>query len=303
MSKESTLILIAALIALIGITAIIAGYLWIRKTYAGLNDLLDKAIKDDLDENTFDETCMSALEIKLANFLSSSKVSARNVVKEKNEIKTLISDISHQTKTPVANLLLYTELLKEQDLTEEASEYVGAIYSQTEKLKFLIDSLVKLSRLENGILTLNPETKDISEVLNKLLSDHSPKAEKKGISLSVRESEDGLMALFDPKWTEEAMGNIIDNAIKYTDSGTVEVVAESTEMFLRVDIKDTGRGISEEEIPRIFSRFYRSREVSAEQGVGIGLYLAREIISAEGGYIRVNSEKGKGSTFSVFLPK
>lgn len=296
------LIAITIVAVLICIATIIISYIRTKKNYDGLNALLDDAIKDGIVESTYDESRMSALEIKLANFLSASKVSARNVSKEKDEIKTLISDISHQTKTPIANLLLYSELLKEQKLPPEAEGYVDSLLSQTEKLKFLIDSLVKLSRLENGILTLNVRQNNISGLLKKLVEDYTPKASAKGLSLILKEISENETASFDSKWTEEAIGNIIDNAIKYTDTGSVTISAFSTEMFLRIDITDTGRGIAEEDRARVFARFYRSHEVSTEQGVGIGLHLSREIISAEGGYIKVNSEIDKGSTFSVFLP-
>ena len=110
-------------------------------------------------------------------------------------------------------------------------------------------------------------------------------------------------AVFDFKWTAEALANIVDNAIKYTEHGTITISAVSYEMFARIDISDTGSGIPETEQAKIFARFYRSNSVQKQEGVGIGLYLARQIISGEGGYIKVASVPGKGSTFSIFLPK
>ena len=108
---------------------------------------------------------------------------------------------------------------------------------------------------------------------------------------------------FDGKWTAEALGNLVDNAIKYTESGSICVGVQLYELFARVDVTDTGIGIAEAEQPKIFSRFYRSQAVCEEEGVGIGLYLARKIISDQGGYIKLRSEVGIGSTFSVFLPR
>ena len=116
-----------------------------------ISKMLDSAMEDTFVEQTFDESRMSALETRFAHYLSASVVSARNVKQEKDKIKSLISDISHQTKTPIANLLLYSELLEEQELTGQGQEYLDAIHGQTNKLRFLIDSLVKLSRLENGM--------------------------------------------------------------------------------------------------------------------------------------------------------
>ena len=121
-------------------------------------------------------------------------------------------------------------------------------------------------------------------------------------SRNVAQDTDAF-AVFDFKWTEEALANIVDNAIKYTEHGTITISAVSYEMFARIDISDTGSGIPETEQAKIFARFYRSNSVQKQEGVGIGLYLARQIISGEGGYIKVASVPGKGSTFSIFLPK
>ena len=110
-------------------------------------------------------------------------------------------------------------------------------------------------------------------------------------------------AVFDFKWTAEALANIVDNAIKYTERGTIRISAVSYEMFARIDISDTGSGIPETKQAKIFARFYRSKSVREQEGVGIGLYLSRQIISGEGGYIKVASVPGKGSAFSIFLPK
>lgn len=299
---DSILILITIAAVLGSTAAIIINRYRTSKEYEQLNRLIDAAIKNELKEQDFDESRMSALETKLARFLSVSTISAQNVAEEKDRIKTLIADISHQTKTPISNLLLYSELLKEKEMSGESSEYVEALYGQTEKLKFLIDSLVKLSRLENGILVLNSRQDDISVLLDRLEKTYSSKAAEKGLTLTVQRSADSPMAVFDGKWTEEALGNIVDNAIKYTQAGGIDISFSASEMFLRIDIKDTGIGIAEEELPKIFGRFYRSAEVNREQGVGIGLYLAREILAAEGGYIKVSSKPEKGSVFSVFLP-
>ena len=111
------------------------------------------------------------------------------------------------------------------------------------------------------------------------------------------------MACFDVKWTTEAIENIVDNAIKYTpEGGDITLAVTSYELFLRIDIADTGIGIAESEYADIFKRFYRSQAVNTIEGVGIGLYLARQIITGQGGYIKVTSTLGQGTTFSVFLP-
>ena len=199
-------------------------------------------------------------------------------------------------------MLLYTQLLGEnKSLDEEAKNIVLQIEEQTNKLNFLIQSLIKTSRLESGTVSVAPESSRVDELIAKL--DFAEAARQKGVSFSVGEVPP-LTAFFDRKWTLEALANIVDNALKYTPAGgSVKVEVMEYEMFVRIDIKDTGIGMTEDETAKIFSRFYRSPVVSGEEGVGIGLYLVREILSREGGYVKVASRLGEGSVFSVFLVK
>lgn len=273
----------------------------VKNTMDTIEEMLNAAIEGSFSETTYDESKLSALETKFAHYLSAAEISSRNVAKEKDKIKSLIATISHQTKTPIANLLLYSELLKEEELPESAKANVDALYNQSEKLRFLIDALVKLSRLENGIISLSPQHTAIQPLLQGISEQYAVKAAKKGLTLHLHDTD--VSAAFDPKWTAEALANIVDNAIKYTEHGTITISAISYEMFTRIDISDTGIGISESEQSKIFTRFYRSKVMWQQEGVGIGLYLARQIISGENGYIKVTSAPDKGSTFSVFLPK
>lgn len=279
--------------------------LWNRKKTANtmktIENMLDAAMDGSFTETSFNESKISSLETKFAHYLSAQKTTSQNLTLEKDRINSLIADISHQTKTPIANLLLYSELLKEEELSASARTNVEAIYSQSEKLRFLIDSLVKLSRLENGIITLLPQHTPLQPMLQSIAEQYSAKANEKGLSLQFHDTD--ISATFDPKWTTEALTNLVDNAIKYTDRGAITISVTSYEMFIKIDIADTGIGIPESEQPKIFARFYRSANTCEQEGVGIGLYLARQIISGEGGYIKVASIPGKGSTFSVFLPK
>ena len=273
----------------------------VRKTMETIEKMLDAAMAGSFSESGFDESKLSALETKFAHYLSAAETSSRNVAQEKDRIKSLIADISHQTKTPIANLLLYSELLMEEDLPASARANVDALYHQSEKLRFLIDSLVKLSRLENGILSLSPQPTALQPLLGGVAEQYAAKAADKGLSLQLQDTD--ASAIFDMKWTAEALANMVDNAIKYTEHGTITISAGSYELFARIDISDTGPGIPESERSKIFTRFYRSKKAGEQEGVGIGLYLARQIISCEGGYIKVSSIPGKGSTFSVFLPR
>lgn len=274
----------------------------VKKTMNGLSDMLDRAISGNFDQNTFDETMYSSLEAKLAKFLAQSSLSSDKIKSERDKIKELIADISHQTKTPIANILLYAQLVSETELPDECRQYVNQLVTQSEKLNFLINSLVNLSRLETGIISVSPKKDYISRLLGAVMENILPKAKAKDIEIVLPETD--CEAVFDIKWTAEAINNIADNAVKYTPSGgKIEFSIIPYDMFCRIDISDNGIGIAKEEYSKIFGRFYRSANVSDEDGVGIGLFLAREIISSGKGYIKVSSEPGKGSTFSVFLPK
>lgn len=298
---ETYLLIIAIVVAAGALGFAVFEHIRTRKLMDSLADMIDSATEGRFEETAFDESMYSLLESRLHEYLSSSAISASKVKEEKDKINALISDISHQTKTPIANLLLYSELLSEEDLSDSSKEKVAAINAQSEKLKFLIDSLVKMSRLENGMMSFVPVVSSVDELFESITDSLSAKAASKGISISYEPTE--LSIRCDPKWTYEAVFNIADNAVKYTNSGSVKLSAEEYEIFVRIDIEDTGIGISEEDSAKIFSRFYRSREVSSEEGVGIGLCLAREIITGEGGYIRLESTPGKGSRFSVYIPK
>lgn len=276
-----------------------------KKQWERLNQMLDDAIRGEFQESRYDETELSKLESKWKQFLESSIVSRENMEREKENIKSLISDISHQTKTPIANLKLYEELLEErlteQERTEE-SELLLQIKNQTEKLEFLIRSLTKMSRLESNILTMHPVSETVSTLLVSVQSAIVGKAREKGIEVCIDLQED-FSLFYDAKWTEEALYNIVDNAVKYSpEKSEIIVRAKKYEMYGAIFVKDEGMGIPEGDIPKIFQRFYRSQTVSRAEGVGIGLYLAREIVRKQNGYIKVKSEAGKGSEFAVFLP-
>lgn len=273
-----------------------------RRIMENLNRMLDIAMQGNFSEEHFDESMLSSVETKLAHYLAASSTSARNVQAEKDKIKTLIADISHQTKTPIANILLYTQLLREQSLPEECQLCVDSLGSQSRKLQCLIDALVKTSRLESGIIALRPSVGNLASVIQSAVSQLVPKAEEKGISIMTESTN--ADAVFDSKWTEEAIFNLLDNSVKYTPSGgEVHVSVTSYELFSAVHISDTGPGIPEEEQAKVFQRFYRGMEHQTEEGVGIGLYLVRQIAEGQGGYVKVSSEKGLGSTFSLYLPR
>lgn len=269
-----------------------------RRLLEHLQQMLDDAMDGNYKVSGFSEEKVSLLENSFKRYLDNSMIFSVKQKEQKEIIQRLISDIAHQTLTPISNLKLYTGLLQESYGNDERVETIS---EETEKLDFLIRSLVKLSRMENGIISVHPKEEKISKLISHAASLGMGKAETKGISLTADDTEE--TALFDLKWTEEALGNIVDNAVKYTDTGgSIHISVKRYSFFVRIDVSDTGIGIAEEDIPKIFARFYRSFEVADRPGVGIGLYLANYIVREQKGYIKVASEKGKGSVFSIFLP-
>lgn len=296
------MIYILLVIIVILIALIFAIYFWTSRTLSSVDKMIDSAINNTFSETSFTEKKLSKLESKMYRYLLGGTTALKQIKTEKDSIKTLIADISHQTKTPVSNILLYSQLLNEDsELKDSTKEIVSRIEEQTEKLNFLISALIKTSRLENGIINILPKENSVNKLIKSL--DFKNAACEKNIEYS--ENLDGeYTAEFDFKWTAEAISNIIDNAVKYTPhGGKITISAEEYEMFICINIADTGIGMSEDETAKAFTRFYRSPEVRDENGVGIGLYLTREILTKEGGYVKVSSQKGNGSVFSVFLPK
>lgn len=164
-----------------------------------------------------------------------------------------------------------------------------------------MQSLIKMSRLETGTFTLHVEEARLSDTIAQAMSTVWAKAEAKGTDLSA-ECDPAITVQHDPKWTAEAIGNILDNAVKYTPSGgKVAVTVRPWQFYTRVDVTDTGIGIAEEHYNDVFQRFYRAQEVAGQEGVGLGLYLANGIITRQKGYISVKSKVGEGTTFSVYL--
>lgn len=294
------------LLCLLCISIILYFYHREQKLFRNLQKMLDNAIAGTFENKHLDESKLSIIESSMWHYLCKNELSYQKITEQKQQIQALISDISHQTVTPISNIILYSQLLEEwqMEITKQEIELpieeLRAIREQAKKLDFFIQSLVKLSRLETGIIAVNAKRQDIQIVLSSIKQQFMPKAEQKGIKLQIEDISE--FAVFDQKWTIEAIGNIVDNAIKYTlSNGNISVHIEKYVIFLRIDIIDNGIGIQEAEQGKIFTRFYRSSEVSEKEGLGLGLYLAREIIKAQNGYIKVTSKPGQGSIFSVFL--
>lgn len=253
-----------------------------------------------------EETLLSRLGGRFCRLYEMMDNARVNTQEDRKKLQSLVSDISHQVRTPVTNLKMIEAALADpagdQEMTaEKRREFLEAMNSQVEKLNFLMQALVKTSRLENGLITLHKQKGLLYETLAEALGGILFSAEVKKIEVEAICPEE-LQLPHDKKWTAEAIFNLLDNAVKYTPSGgkiRVEVVPQ--EMYTRIDVSDTGKGIREEHQAAVFRRFYREEEVAGTPGLGIGLYLTREIISQQGGYIKLTSSEGEGAVFSIYL--
>lgn len=276
----------------------------VLRVFCQSNDFLERVIAGDPVKETYEETEASRLEKNLMRFAEMREKEIRDIEAERKRIQQLLSDLSHQTKTPIANILMYSQLMEERTRELPAmNENAKKIDNQATKLKNVIQMMVELSRLENGMITCRSRKENVRDFLVEIIGDFYEKTEAKKIRLELNCPTD-IAACFDWKWMREAAGNIVDNGIKYTAAGgLLELSAEEYQMFTRVNVKDTGCGIKEEEIPKLFERFYRSPGAHKEDGLGLGLALTRRIVTEQGGYLKVRSIPGEGSVFSIFLPK
>jgi signal transduction histidine kinase len=266
-----------------------------------LDNMIDG--NEELQKSNDSETLFARINHRLIRLYEIMQKNRHKIDMERQELQMLISDISHQIKTPVSNLQMVTDTLLTKPVSEEERmDFLQGIRSQTDKLDFLFQALVKTSRLETGAIRLEKKDSSLFHTLAQAMSSIVYAAEKKEIAVSV-DCPENLIISHDSKWTSEALFNLLDNAVKYTPSGgKISVSVVQWEMYVEVKVTDTGRGISESNQAAIFRRFYREEEVHDQQGVGIGLYLAREIVTRQGGYIKVVSELGQGSEFSIMLP-
>ncbi|WP_304576361.1 sensor histidine kinase KdpD [uncultured Clostridium sp.] len=277
---------------------------YIENIFINLSNMLSTIIdiREDIVFSTIEDSLFSKLQhqtIKLTNILKNKN---KQIEEERNEIQELISDIAHQLKTPLTNLKMYGEFLKDESLSEdERKEFFEIVMYSLNRLSFLVESMIKMSRLESGVITLRPNLSNLNDTLLMSINQVQKKAKEKKININLEEV-DKIKIYHDKNWISEAIFNLLENAVKYSNyKSKIDIKIQSYEMFIRIDVKDNGIGIQEDELSKIFRRFYRGSNVEDAEGIGIGLYLTREIVSKHGGYIKVKSNN-KGSIFSVFLP-
>lgn len=270
--------------------------------YQSLLQRLDMAIGGKMQHTVYNESLDSAVTERLNRLVQISGMNQTKAETERDIIKSLVSDITHQVRTPLANIMLYTGLLKEKNLDDNVVPLVDKISKQSVKLEFFMKELVKSSYAEQEIISINPEMTSVEDILNTSCQTVELAALKKNIS--ILQAETDALCYADKKWTVEALSNVLDNAVKYSpENSQINADIIPYESFVCIQVKDQGIGIKEEEQGRIFERFYRSESVKNEPGFGIGLYLAREVLSKQGGYIKVNSQIEKGSTIQLYLSR
>lgn len=221
---------------------------------------------------------------------------------EKEAIKSLISNMSHQLKTPLSNITIYCELLENMNIsTSQKKEFLQKMKNETFKIDWLLQSLFKMTKLEDGVIKFETEELLIKDTILQSISTVFNKAEAKEIRINLEPFSD-IKLIHNKKWTTEAIVNVLENAIKYSPSNSIITVSViKMELYTKITIKDEGIGIDNKELNDVFKRFYRSKNVENQNGTGIGLYLARLILEKENGNIIVESKLGSGSCFSIFL--
>ena len=277
---------------------------YVRQAFNSIDSVLEKILSKDiklLSEIT-DENRISKLTHKARRILDMCVSEAAQTKEEKEIIQGFISDMSHQMKTPLSGISMYADLLLEGNLSDdEQAEFLSRMKSGTEKLQWIMDSLIKMSRLEVGAIQINPAEANIKQTISDAIGSVIAAAAKKNINISVSDFRDALL-YHDRKWTREAIANVLENAVKYSaPDGEIKVSAEPLPIYTKIIITDYGIGIDKNDWHLIFKRFYRGQNASDKEGAGLGLYLAALIMEKQGGYIMVDSVPGRFTSFSVFL--
>ena len=286
---------------LIGILALIIGiilykYIVLRSEMRELSAYIDQALDGNLEITEFDEKELSKIKSKLIKFLYASQVKEAKINTEKSKTKDLIADISHQTKTPITNLSLYISLLED----DPKDDYIEIIKYELNKLEFLIQNLVKSSRLESNIISLQKHQANLKDIIEDVLREFKVILDEKCISINLKNED--LIFNLDERWLKEAIHNLVDNAIKYSPNGsTINISVYKSCLNYNLDIENECKDLSEETLPKIFERFYRGKNSVSKDGLGLGLFIAREIIEKHGGNIRASLDENR-IKFSVDFP-
>lgn len=273
-----------------------------KKRYDKINDLntyLSRVVAGDFDMNINENTEgeLSILENNLFKVITMLKASNEAVTNDKVYLADSLADISHQLKTPLTSMMVITDLLKYEQNEDKKNEFVDIIENQCEKMKWLIATLLKLSKIDAGTAEFNNAELSIEDVVEK-------SAEPFALTLDLRNIE--LVKSIKPfeyngdkNWSIEAIQNIIKNCIEHTDdNGKLRITTDVTPLYNQLVIEDNGCGIAKEDLPHIFERFYHGKNASSDS-VGIGLALSKEILRKQNAIINVESQEGIGTKFEI----
>lgn len=293
--------------SIFGLAGILWAYFYTKSQMLKIDKILSLS-STELKEGSYDmdETIEAKICNRLYGLYRDLEVEYKEADMEKKAVEQYIADLSHQIKTPMANLLLYNELLSDEELSaDEMREFLGRTHDELKKMNWLFFELTNVTKLEGGAITVVCEPLNLLDALMEAVEKIRVQAREREIEITVdRSEEEDYTALYSRKWTVEALVNILENAVKYSKpGGCIKIKIEELELYIRILIKDNGPGILKKDYPKIFQRFYRGENVKDEPGSGLGLYLAQLILNKEEGYITVSSEYGRGSTFSVYLRK
>ena len=305
-NRSSTAVLIFSQLTFI--LFICVTWFLIKRTFSdfftNLYVMMDKMMNREAVPNFdhIDDTYISQIYHQLNRLYDVLQTQQSSIEKEKSKVQSFVSDISHQLKTPLTNLHLLQEALKRPGISQEEYQvYLEKQGKQLDKIDFLIRALLKTSQLENGLIQIRPKEVSISQTILSALEGILVAAEKKEIEVYYDNTTDYIV-LHDPKWTSEALFNVMENAVKYTPrNGKLTIQLSRTEKYIKISIKDTGIGIPPADLSNIFIRFWRG-DTNISEGNGIGLYLCKQIITLQHGYILVNSIVNSGSEFEIFIP-
>lgn len=300
--------LFMAAVILCGLTAITAAVRRRNRQEEDMLAILDSCLADDYSFENDSERLNSLGNQHFADSLSKLgsklKMKTQQLDSEQDSTKTLVTDISHQLKTPISAMKTCFDMYLEVDSQEEKDEFLYRSMAQMDRLESLAAALINISRLETGMIELKTEKASLMDIIITALNTVYQKSLDKSINMETGEFTDIELEL-DSRWTAEAIANLLDNCIKYSPAGSrIEIRVSRLYSFVRIEIEDRGIGIPKNEQNRIFRRFYRGDNdmVRAQDGSGVGLYLSRTIIERQGGTISVRSAEGEGSTFIIQLP-
>lgn len=306
-SMSKIFIIFLILICFVLIVSLILAILYFRKIYKDIKDMTDYVYNSSEGRN-FDmknrnqEGQIGLLKTELIKMINILKEKVELLNNEKIFLNEVISDISHQLKTPMTSLIILNDLMYEDLPKETKIEFLDKIKSQLNRMEWLIKSMLKLSKVEAKVIDFEKKEVKVSELIKKSISPSLISMEIKNIELTVN-GDENISYIGDINWSCEAFVNIIKNCVEHTDTnGKINISYEENPLYCEVVIKDSGEGIDKKDLPHIFKRFYKGKS-SKDDSVGIGLAMAKSIIESQNGDIYVKSEKNKGSEFHIIFHK